>query len=212
MTDYALLQEQARCLLAGESHPLPSMANLAALLWQSLEGLNWAGFYVREGDGLVLGPFQGKPACIRIPLGRGVCGTAAALDAPQRVEDVRRFPRPHRLRRRLPLGAGDPPPRGGTGSGRAGPGQPPARPLRAGGCGGSCSGGPGAGERLGLGALESLIPARSAKKPSGPGRSLCRARMFCAAALRGGKSFTSPRLSKPGPGRRRGSRSCHTRR
>jgi L-methionine (R)-S-oxide reductase len=92
MTDYALLQEQARCLLAGESHPLPSMANLAALLWQSLEGLNWAGFYVREGDGLVLGPFQGKPACIRIPLGRGVCGTAAALDAPQRVEDVRRFP------------------------------------------------------------------------------------------------------------------------
>jgi GAF domain-containing protein len=92
MTNYALLQEQARCLLAGESHPLPSMANLAALLWQSLEGLNWAGFYVREGDGLVLGPFQGKPACIRIPLGRGVCGTAAALDAPQRVEDVRRFP------------------------------------------------------------------------------------------------------------------------
>ena len=92
MTNYALLQEQARCLLAGESHPLPSMANLAALLWQSLEGLNWAGFYVREGDGLVLGPFQGKPACIRIPLGKGVCGTAAGEDRTVIVDDVHLFP------------------------------------------------------------------------------------------------------------------------
>ncbi|OYW88323.1 MAG: hypothetical protein B7Z20_02845 [Sphingobium sp. 32-64-5] len=68
------------------------MANIAALIWQFLPDLNWAGFYRLTGEELVLGPFQGKPACIRIPLGKGVCGTAAATGQTQRVADVHAFP------------------------------------------------------------------------------------------------------------------------
>lgn len=75
-----------------EPDAIANMANVAALIWQFLPDLNWAGFYRMVGDELVLGPFQGKPACIRIPLGRGVCGTAAASGETQLVEDVHAFP------------------------------------------------------------------------------------------------------------------------
>ncbi|MBY9064468.1 GAF domain-containing protein [Sphingomonas yunnanensis] len=79
-------------LTDGEPDPIANMANAAALLWQYLPELNWAGFYRMIGDELVLGPFQGKAACIRIALGRGVCGTAAAERRTQLVEDVHAFP------------------------------------------------------------------------------------------------------------------------
>ena len=81
----------ADALTACESDGVANMANLAALLWHLLPQLNWAGFYRRIGDQLVLGPFCGKPACIRIALGQGVCGTAAASGRSQRVADVRAF-------------------------------------------------------------------------------------------------------------------------
>ena len=81
-----------RALTEGERHPLPNLANAAALLWEQLPDINWAGFYVMDGDGLVLGPFQGKTACIRIALGKGVCGAAAREDCVQRVVDVHAFP------------------------------------------------------------------------------------------------------------------------
>ena len=92
MIDYSLLNERLSALIAGVPHPTANLANAAALLWESLEGINWAGFYLREGDTLVLGPFQGKPACIRIPWGKGVCGTAAKTGLTQRVENVHDFP------------------------------------------------------------------------------------------------------------------------
>ena len=92
MTDYRILSEQMQALLEGIPHPIANLANASALLWQSLPDLNWAGFYLLEGDKLVLGPFQGKTACIRIPLGKGVCGTAAAENATQLVYDVHQFP------------------------------------------------------------------------------------------------------------------------
>ncbi len=92
MIDYSLLNERLSALIAGVPHPTANLANAAALLWESLEGINWAGFYLREGDTLVLGPFQGKPACIEIPWGRGVCGTAAAENKTQLVPDVHAFP------------------------------------------------------------------------------------------------------------------------
>ena len=76
----------------GVPHPIANLANAAALLWQELEDLNWAGFYLSEGDRLVLGPFQGKPACIEIPYGKGVCGTAAEKQEAVVVEDVHEFP------------------------------------------------------------------------------------------------------------------------
>lgn len=79
-------------LTAGEPDPVANMANAAALIWQYLPELNWAGFYRLVDGGLVLGPFIGKPACIRIPLGQGVCGTAAATRATQLVDDVHAFP------------------------------------------------------------------------------------------------------------------------
>ncbi|OHC91769.1 MAG: hypothetical protein A2095_16500 [Sphingomonadales bacterium GWF1_63_6] len=91
-TLYADLISAADALTGGEPDPVANMANVAALLWQFLPDLNWAGFYRLVGDELVLGPFQGKPACIRIPLGRGVCGTAAATRETQLVEDVHAFP------------------------------------------------------------------------------------------------------------------------
>lgn len=89
---YAELVEAARALTADEPDPVANMANLAALIWQFVPELNWAGFYRTVGDELVLGPFQGKPACIRIPFGRGVCGAAAAGAATQLVADVHAFP------------------------------------------------------------------------------------------------------------------------
>ena len=90
--DYALLAEQLSGLLEGERDVTANLANASALLNETLEDLNWVGFYLRRGEELVLGPFQGRVACIRIPLGRGVCGTAAALDEIQLVPDVHQFP------------------------------------------------------------------------------------------------------------------------
>ena len=92
MTDYELLCEQLRSLGESERHWLPLLSNASALLFDALPELNWAGFYLLEGGSLLLGPFQGKPACIRIPLGKGVCGTAAARDETLRVADVHAFP------------------------------------------------------------------------------------------------------------------------
>ena len=89
---YALLLEQADALTDGVSHPIANLANLAALLWQGLDDINWCGFYLMNGGALMLGPFCGLPACIRIPLGRGVCGTAAAKNSVQLVPDVHAFP------------------------------------------------------------------------------------------------------------------------
>ena len=79
-------------LTAGEPDPIANMANAAALIWESLPNLNWAGFYRNVDGELVLGPFQGRPACIRIPFGKGVCGAAAETRQVQRVEDVHAFP------------------------------------------------------------------------------------------------------------------------
>ena len=73
-------------------HPIANLANASALLYGALEDVNWAGFYLMKDGRLVLGPFQGKPACIEIPVGRGVCGTAVAQDKTQRVPDVHQFP------------------------------------------------------------------------------------------------------------------------
>lgn len=89
---YAELVSAADALTAGEPDGVANMANLAALIWQLVPDLNWAGFYRLIGEELVLGPFCGKPACIRIPLGQGVCGTAASQRQTQRVEDVHAFP------------------------------------------------------------------------------------------------------------------------
>lgn len=89
---YRQLSDAAEALTHGEPDAVANMANLAALLWEFVPGLNWAGFYrVVDGE-LVLGPFIGRPACIRIPLGKGVCGTAAATGETQLVEDVHAFP------------------------------------------------------------------------------------------------------------------------
>ena len=86
---YDLLLEQLRALTDGITHPLANLSNAAALLWQGLPEINWCGFYLMDGGALMLGPFCGLPACIRIPLGRGVCGTAAQKDEILRVHDVR---------------------------------------------------------------------------------------------------------------------------
>ena len=90
--DYVTLADQLTGLLEGERDVVANLANASALLNEALEDLNWVGFYLRRGEELVLGPFQGRAACIRIPVGRGVCGTAAALDEIQLVPDVHRFP------------------------------------------------------------------------------------------------------------------------
>lgn len=89
---YTLLAAQAAALVEGEGDAIANMANLSALLWQALPEINWVGFYRRVGEELVLGPFQGKPACVRIAWGKGVCGTAAATGEPQLVPDVHAFP------------------------------------------------------------------------------------------------------------------------
>lgn len=90
MTDYSLLNQTLSALLCG-NHVIADLANASALLWENLEDVNWAGFYLLEGETLVLAPFQGKPACIEIPLGRGVCGTAAASGKTQLVPNVHEF-------------------------------------------------------------------------------------------------------------------------
>ncbi|WP_332812560.1 GAF domain-containing protein [Sphingomonas sp.] len=89
---YRQLNAAAAALTEGEPDPIANMANVAALLWESVPDLNWAGFYRAIGKELVLGPFQGRPACIRIPFGQGVCGAAAASMEPQCVDDVHAFP------------------------------------------------------------------------------------------------------------------------
>jgi GAF domain-containing protein len=92
VTNYEDLNAQLESLISGVPHRIANLANASALLWQSLEDLNWAGFYLMKDGKLVLGPFQGKPACIEIAVGRGVCGTAAAQDRTQVVPDVHAFP------------------------------------------------------------------------------------------------------------------------
>ena len=88
---YASILSALGGLLSGERNVVANLANTAALLYGALPGLNWAGFYLFDGTGLVVGPFQGKPACVRIALGQGVCGTAAASRRTVIVEDVRAF-------------------------------------------------------------------------------------------------------------------------
>ena len=92
MTDYSALNKELSALISGVPHPIANMANAASLLYNSLEDLNWAGFYLMENGILVLGPFMGKPACIEIPVGKGVCGTAVAENRSQLVYDVHQFP------------------------------------------------------------------------------------------------------------------------
>lgn len=91
-TMYRDLASALQGLVAGEPDPIANMANAAALIWETLPDLNWAGFYRNIGGELVLGPFQGRPACIRIKFGEGVCGVAAGSRQVQRVEDVNAFP------------------------------------------------------------------------------------------------------------------------
>ena len=90
--NYGFVCQQLEALTQGVPHKIANLANASALLWQELPEINWAGFYILEGQTLVLGPFQGKPACIEIPVGKGVCGTAVQQDAAQLVEDVHAFP------------------------------------------------------------------------------------------------------------------------
>lgn len=89
---YPQLLEQTKSLIAGEPDLIANLANISALLYHNLADVNWAGFYLYKDDQLVLGPFQGLPACIRIPMGKGVCGTAAQTNTTQRIEDVHEFP------------------------------------------------------------------------------------------------------------------------
>lgn len=89
---YELVVKQLKALLEGESNTIANLSNAAALLNQFLDRVNWVGFYLTEGTELVLGPFQGLPACVRIPFGRGVCGTAAKNKETVLVEDVHQFP------------------------------------------------------------------------------------------------------------------------
>ena len=91
-TNYETVAAQLAALTDGIPYETANLANTSALLWQEMEGINWVGFYKMTDGALVLGPFQGKPACIRIPVGRGVCGTAVAEDAIQLVYNVHDFP------------------------------------------------------------------------------------------------------------------------
>ncbi|HAI73687.1 MAG: GAF domain-containing protein [Alteromonas sp.] len=88
---YTQLVSQAKSLVSGEHDLIANMANVSALLFNQLEDVNWAGFYLHKESQLVLGPFQGQPACIRIPIGKGVCGTAAETRTIQRIDDVHAF-------------------------------------------------------------------------------------------------------------------------
>ncbi|MBS9994576.1 GAF domain-containing protein [Vibrio alginolyticus] len=91
LEQYQRLTKQAVALIESEPDFIANLANLSSLLFMELDDLNWAGFYLTKGKELVLGPFQGKPACVRIPMGRGVCGTAAQTNTIQRVYDVHEF-------------------------------------------------------------------------------------------------------------------------
>ena len=91
MTNYTEINKRLRALIEGVPHKIANLANASALLYDELDGLNWAGFYLIEGDRLVLGPFQGKPACIEIPVGRGVCGSAVAKRQTLVVPNVHLF-------------------------------------------------------------------------------------------------------------------------
>ncbi len=88
---YHRLTKQAVALIESETDMIANLSNISALLSMELDDLNWAGFYLMKGDELVLGPFQGKPACVRIPVGRGVCGTAVATNTVQCIYDVHEF-------------------------------------------------------------------------------------------------------------------------
>lgn len=88
---YDELVQEVEAILAGETDMIANLANVASLVWNKLPAVNWAGFYLLKGDELVLGPFMGKPACVRIPVGRGVCGAAAKTRFPQMVDDVHEF-------------------------------------------------------------------------------------------------------------------------
>ena len=90
--NYKELIMQVDALTAGVPHVIANLANVSAAIWQEMDRINWAGFYLMEGGKLVLGPFQGKPACIEIAVGKGVCGTAVARRKTQLVEDVHQFP------------------------------------------------------------------------------------------------------------------------
>ncbi|MBO1255040.1 GAF domain-containing protein [Alteromonas sp. 5E99-2] len=90
-TNYSLLIKQAEILLETETDQIANMANISALLFNNLENINWAGFYLYKEEQLILGPFQGQPACVRIPMGKGVCGVAAAERTVQRIKDVHEF-------------------------------------------------------------------------------------------------------------------------
>ncbi|CNE97862.1 gaf domain-containing protein [Yersinia nurmii] len=89
---YAELKRDMCALISGEYNFIATLSNVSALLYERLDGLNWAGFYLMDGNQLVLGPFQGKIACVRIPVGKGVCGTAVSQNRVQRVGDVHAFP------------------------------------------------------------------------------------------------------------------------
>ena len=91
-TDYKLMKAQLEALIRDVPYEIANFANASALIWQELPDINWAGFYFMTDGMLVLGPFQGKPACIEIPMGRGVCGTAAAQGKTLVVPDVHAFP------------------------------------------------------------------------------------------------------------------------
>ena len=91
-TDYELLVKQADSLIRGVPHFYANLSNISALIYSSLDDINWAGFYLLEGDRLILGPFQGNVACVEIPVGKGVCGTAVAQNSTQIVPDVHLFP------------------------------------------------------------------------------------------------------------------------
>ncbi|MGE8017577.1 GAF domain-containing protein [Peribacillus frigoritolerans] len=90
--NYELVQKQLLALIEDETNRIANLSNAAALLNQFLDEINWVGFYLYEEDQLILGPFQGLPACVRIPMGKGVCGTSAAIEKTLRIEDVHQFP------------------------------------------------------------------------------------------------------------------------
>ncbi len=92
MPNYELMAKQIRSLAEIDRDFVPLLSNAAAILWEGLERVNWVGFYLMDKGSLLVGPFQGKTACVRIEVGKGVCGTAVARDQVQRVEDVHKFP------------------------------------------------------------------------------------------------------------------------
>lgn len=91
MVDFSMLQQQVKALTEGEPDLIANLSNISALLNESMDKINWVGFYLVKDRGLVLGPFQGRPACVRIPLGKGVCGTAVSEARSIRVDDVHQF-------------------------------------------------------------------------------------------------------------------------